>query len=170
MLDQLNVESGDFILVTIHRAENTDDPRRLRTIVAALLAVAQSHRIVWPLHPRTKHILHQLGLMTELASKTDLIDPVGYLDMVRLEKHCKLVLTDSGGVQKEAFFHQRPCVTVRDETEWMELVDAGWNRLAPPSSINQLVTAIETALTVTPRHIEPYGDGTAASKIAGSLA
>lgn len=161
---------GQYILVTIHRAENTDHPQRLRAIVAALLETARSQTVVWPLHPRTKQILQQLGLEQELASRIRLIDPVGYLDMVRLEKHCALVLTDSGGVQKEAFFHQRPCVTVRDETEWTELVEAGWNRLAPPESAETIVRAIQEALTATPRQIQPYGDGTAAVRIAESLA
>ncbi|WP_025514230.1 non-hydrolyzing UDP-N-acetylglucosamine 2-epimerase [Bordetella trematum] len=161
---------GQYILVTIHRAENTDHPQRLRAIVAALLETARSQTVVWPLHPRTKQILQQLGLEQELANRIRLIDPVGYLDMVRLEKHCALVLTDSGGVQKEAFFHQRPCVTVRDETEWTELVEAGWNRLAPPESAGIIVQAVQAALTATPGQIQPYGDGTAAVRIAESLA
>ncbi|MNI68534.1 UDP-2,3-diacetamido-2,3-dideoxy-D-glucuronate 2-epimerase [compost metagenome] len=90
--------------------------------------------------------------------------------MVQLEKYCKLVLTDSGGVQKEAFFHERPCVTVRDETEWTELVDAGWNRLAPPTSVDDILAAIAIALTHQPTPTRPYGDGSAADKIAESLA
>lgn len=170
LLSRHGLAPQQYILTTIHRAENTDHPERLRAIVTALLTLSQTHPIVWPLHPRTKQILQQMGLAQALASRVQLIDPVGYLDMVRLEKHCALVLTDSGGVQKEAFFHQRPCVTVRDETEWTELVDAGWNRLAPPVNADTIVQAVEAALAATPQSIQPYGDGTAAIRIAESLA
>lgn len=161
---------GQYILVTIHRAENTDSPERLGKIVDALTRVGTNHEVVWPLHPRTRNILEKLGLRDKLASHIKLIDPVGYLDMVQLEKYCKLILTDSGGVQKESFFHGRPCVTVRDETEWTELVDAGWNRLAPPESVEGIIAAIETALSHQPKPANPYGDGHAADKIASSLA
>ena len=98
-----------------------------------------------------------------------LIDPVGYLDMVQLEKFAALIATDSGGVQKEAFFYQVPCVTLRDETEWVELVESGWNRLAPPVYSDALVSAIEAALGSTGRAVQPYGDGQAASSIAARL-
>lgn len=159
-----------YMLVTIHRAENTDDPRRLGVIVDALIQAGSNHEVIWPLHPRTRNILEKLGLRDKLANSIILVDPVGYLDMVQLEKYCELVLTDSGGVQKEAFFHKRPCVTIRDETEWTELVEAGWNRLAPPTSVNGIISAIEAALTHQPAPTNPYGDGSAAEKIAESLA
>ncbi|KAG0740945.1 hypothetical protein G6F24_016856 [Rhizopus arrhizus] len=134
------------------------------------MQVGADHEVVWPLHPRTRNILEKLGLRDKLASRIKLVEPVGYLDMVQLEKYCKLVLTDSGGVQKAAFFHERPCVTVRDETEWTELVDAGWNRLAPPTSGEGILSAIGRALTHQPTPTSPYGDGSAADKIAESLA
>ncbi|EJO31104.1 non-hydrolyzing UDP-N-acetylglucosamine 2-epimerase [Achromobacter marplatensis] len=169
-LARFGLTPGQYILVTIHRAENTDDPQRLGIIVDALMQVGADHEVVWPLHPRTRNILEKLGLRDKLASRIKLVEPVGYLDMVQLEKYCKLVLTDSGGVQKEAFFHERPCVTVRDETEWTELVDAGWNRLAPPTSVEGILSAIGMALTHQPTPTSPYGDGSAADKIAESLA
>ncbi|KAG0952236.1 hypothetical protein G6F31_013574 [Rhizopus arrhizus] len=154
-LARFGLTPGQYILVTIHRAENTDDPQRLGIIVDALMQVGADHEVVWPLHPRTRNILEKLGLRDKLASRIKLVEPVGYLDMVQLEKYCKLVLTDSGGVQKEAFFHERPCVTVRDETEWTELVDAGWNRLAPPTSVEGILSAIGMALTHQPTPTSP---------------
>ena len=120
------------MLATIHRAENTDHPQRLGAIVDALIATAKTLPVVWPVHPRTRAVLQQAGRLDQLAQSVRLTDPVGYLDMVQLEKYAAVIATDSGGVQKEAFFHQVPCVTLRDETEWVELVDAGWNRLADP--------------------------------------
>lgn len=117
----------DFILCTIHRAENTDDPQRLANIIAALNEIAKEKQVILPLHPRTKKILEQSSLDT---SNLTIIDPVGYLNMVWLINNCNLVMTDSGGLQKEAYFFKKPCVTLRDETEWVELVASGVNVLA----------------------------------------
>ncbi|GAA0772309.1 UDP-N-acetylglucosamine 2-epimerase (non-hydrolyzing) [Castellaniella ginsengisoli] len=116
---------GEFALCTIHRAENTDDPDRMRGILAGL--AKSPLPVVLPLHPRTRKQLAQfhLGLPDTVCA----VDPVGYLEMVWLESHCRLVVTDSGGVQKEAYFHGKPCVTLRDETEWVELVEVGANVL-----------------------------------------
>ncbi|AHV93297.1 non-hydrolyzing UDP-N-acetylglucosamine 2-epimerase [Bordetella holmesii] len=170
LLARLGLTAGGYILATIHRAENTDHPERLNVIVNALLALAVERAVVWPLHPRTRGILQRLNLLDALAQRVQLIDPVGYLDMVQLEKYAALIATDSGGVQKEAFFHRVPCVTLRDETEWTELVDAGWNRLAPPTREQDIVDAAERALHETPQDVQPYGDGQAARKIADALA
>ncbi|QII83345.1 UDP-N-acetylglucosamine 2-epimerase (non-hydrolyzing) [Bordetella hinzii] len=169
-LARLGLAAGGYILATIHRAENTDDPRRLNVIVNALMTLSAERPVVWPLHPRTRGILQRLGLLETLAARVRLIEPVGYLDMVQLEKYAALITTDSGGVQKEAFFHHVPCVTLRDETEWTELVEAGWNRLAPPASEQDIVQAARRALEETPQEVQPYGDGQAASKIADTLA
>lgn len=128
----LGLKEKGYVLATIHRAENTDHPQRLGAIVDALIATAKTLPVVWPVHPRTRAVLQQAGRLDQLAQSVRLTDPVGYLDMVQLEKYAAVIATDSGGVQKEAFFHQVPCVTLRDETEWVELVDAGWNRLADP--------------------------------------
>lgn len=118
--------SEKFVLCTIHRAENTDDPARLKAIIAALNKIAKENQVVLPLHPRTKNILQKSDFDT---SNLLIIDPVGYLNMVWLIKHCNLVMTDSGGLQKEAFFFDKPCITLRDETEWVELLEVGANIL-----------------------------------------
>lgn len=115
-----------FILSTIHRAENTDDPQRLRSIFKALNYISQEITVILPLHPRTKKIINNSQLTTH-NSKLIMIDPVGYLQMVWFLQNCEMVMTDSGGLQKEAFFFKKPCVTLRDETEWIELVEFGYN-------------------------------------------
>ena len=116
----------DFILATLHRAENTDNPQRLAAIINALNTLHKSGRpVVLPLHPRTRKQIAQHGFELNV----NLIDPVGYFEMVWLLDHCNLVLTDSGGVQKEAFFFGKACVTMRDQTEWVELIEAGANEL-----------------------------------------
>ncbi len=165
----LGLEPGGYVLATVHRAENTDDPQRLAAIVDGLAAVAAHIRVVWPLHPRTRAVLQQSGRYPSLAQQVTLIDPVGYLDMVQLEKHAALITTDSGGVQKEAFFYQVPCVTLRSETEWVELVEAGWNRLAPPSSAAAVLQAVLGAIGSRGQDVRPYGDGQAAQAIAEIL-
>jgi UDP-GlcNAc3NAcA epimerase len=171
ILSCLDLPSGGYVLATVHRAENTDELARLEVIVAALVATAHKLPVVWPLHPRTRGVLQRNGLIDALtASGVRLIEPVGYLDMVQLEKYAALVVTDSGGVQKEAYFFQVPCVTMRDETEWVELVDAGWNRLAPPEDSDTVTAAIRNALGTRGREVSLYGDGDAADKIVARLA
>lgn len=169
LLGKLGFKPKGYVLATIHRAENTDHPQRLSAIVDALEATAQTLPVVWPLHPRTRGVLQQAGRLESLAKHVTLIDPVGYIDMVQLEKYAALIATDSGGVQKEAFFYQVPCVTLRDETEWVELVAAGWNRLAPPTSVAVLNQAINAALGSSGQAVMPYGSGDAAQKIAAVL-
>ncbi|HIZ85321.1 MAG TPA: UDP-N-acetylglucosamine 2-epimerase (non-hydrolyzing) [Candidatus Coprenecus stercoravium] len=119
----------DFVLCTVHRAENTDDPERLRNIFSALEEISKTCRVVLPLHPRTKGKLSAIGYDTN-NSHILFIEPVGYLEMVWMLKHCRLVMTDSGGLQKEAYFFDKYCITLRDETEWVELVKYGYNFLA----------------------------------------
>lgn len=114
----------EFILATIHRAENTDDFSRLSSIIKGLNKIASHTTVVLPLHPRTKKIIEQGDFD---VSKLTIIDPVGYLQMVYLLQNCKAVMTDSGGLQKEAFFFHKPCITLREETEWVELVENGFN-------------------------------------------
>jgi len=169
MLGQLGLTPGSYVLTTVHRAENTDTPRRLETIVNALETVAKQKTVVWPLHPRTRGILKSTGRIEHLSTNMHLIDPVGYLDMVQLEKHAAVIATDSGGVQKEAFFYQVPCVTLRNETEWVELVDAGWNQLAPPVSQRAISTAVLAAIGTRGANIRPYGEGDAAQRIVQRL-
>jgi UDP-GlcNAc3NAcA epimerase len=158
-----------YCLVTVHRAENTDHPARLAVIVDALTAFARTTPVVWPLHPRTRSALARQGKLEALARAVALVDPLGYLDMVQLEKHAALIATDSGGVQKEAFFYRVPCVTLRDETEWLELVQSGWNRLAPPLDLASVLTALRASLGSAGQEVAPYGNGDAARQIVQRL-
>jgi UDP-GlcNAc3NAcA epimerase len=169
IMKQLNLKVGSYVLATVHRAENTDNLERLAAIVDALEATSESIRVVWPLHPRTRAVLIQTGRIERLFGKVTLIDPVGYLDMVQLEKYAALIATDSGGVQKEAFFFGVPCVTLRDETEWVELLESGWNRLAPPVDSRLLVRTIKSALGTRGDPVTPYGTGCAAQAIVDKL-
>jgi UDP-GlcNAc3NAcA epimerase len=171
VLDRLGRRPGGYILATVHRAENADDPRRLAVVATALIQTVLSLPVIWPLHPRTRVALQRAGLLEGLiASGVVLIEPVGYLEMVELEKFAALIVTDSGGVQKEAYFFQVPCITLRDETEWGELVESGWNRLAPPIDATFVTTAIRNALGTRGQVVSAYGDGNAADKIASRLA
>ena len=169
LMAQLGVAENNYVLATIHRQENTDHPQRLAAIVEALTATARTLPVVWPLHPRTRAVLQKAGQLDALAQHVKLIEPVGYLDMVQLEKFAALIATDSGGVQKEAFFYRVPCVTLRDETEWVELVDAGWNRLAPPVDGQNLIAALQGALGSQGREVQPYGAGDAAGRVVCAL-
>jgi UDP-GlcNAc3NAcA epimerase len=158
-----------FVLATVHRAENTDAPERLCVIVDALVALSAEIDVVWPMHPRTLKVLAQSGTSLDAFAAIHCVDPLGYLDMIEMEQSAQMVVTDSGGVQKETFFFGKPCVTLRDETEWVELIDAGWNRLAPPTSVSSLTTAFHSALGSVGRPVRPYGDGDAAQHIARTL-
>lgn len=170
LMKELGLIEGAYILATIHRAENTDNPQRLFAIVDALEEIGRSRSVVWPLHPRTRSILHKSGRLAALSEHVHLIDPLSYLNMVQLEKCAAVIATDSGGVQKEAFFYKVPCVTIRDETEWVELLDSGWNRLAPPIDKQSLVDAVVGASGSRGKDVEPYGEGDAAARIVGCLA
>ncbi len=165
LLESLRLTPRAYVLATIHRAENTDDAARLSAIVTALETVAATLPVVLPLHPRTAQRMTAAGLAFE---RVRTVPPIGYLDMVALESQAELIATDSGGVQKEAFFYEVPCVTLRDETEWVELVDLGWNRLAPPAA-EGLAETILGALGSRGIEARPYGDGKAAEAIAAVL-
>lgn len=165
ILEQLELEPRNYLLITVHRAENTDDPRRLESIVAAFNEL--SVPAVLPMHPRTKNSLKQMGLsLTNPLVKV--IEPVGYLDMLRLEANAGKILTDSGGVQKEAFLLQVPVITLRDETEWVETVEQGANRLtgADKKAILEAVERFEVDFT---RVSSVFGDGRAAERIVDHL-
>ena len=160
------LEPGRYVLATVHRAENTDSPSRLRAIVDGLKAAAVRMQVVLPLHPRTRTRIKAIGLDTGPIRVTS---PLGILDMVRLEIDAAVIATDSGGVQKEAFFHGVPCVTLRDETEWIELVNAGWNRVVAPTNADRVWSAVLGAVGTLGRQITPYGHGEAAIAIAKAL-
>lgn len=154
-----------FAVATVHRAENTDDPARLRNIITALNELNTRIPVVLPVHPRTRLRLQAQGLQPRMS----ILEPVGYLEMVWLLEHSCLVLTDSGGLQKEAWFFRKPCVTLRDETEWVELLETGGTRLAgadPP----RIRAAIEAALAHTPDYSRDfYGAGDAAERAVRAL-
>lgn len=170
ILEKVAVDPHNFILVTIHRAENTDDQERLQVIITALEKISRQIPIVWPIHPRTAAKLRgQPQMLSMLGKNVHMIDPLGYLDMVMLEKNAAVIVTDSGGVQKEAFFFGVPCVTLRDETEWTELVDAGWNFLTSPTHTDQVTDEVLSAIGRKGRTIYPYGDGNAAKLIVSNF-
>lgn len=167
ILDSLKLQLKKYILSTIHRAENTDTSDRLTAIIEALSKLSQEITVVLPLHPRTKKILEDLQMLDKIPETLCLIDPVSYYDMILLEKNSKMIVTDSGGIQKEAYFYQVPCITLRDETEWVELVDAGWNHLIAPTSSSEIYQKIKNQMCqlIPSSTNNLYGDGTAASKI-----
>ncbi len=163
-----DLEAGKYVLATVHRAENTDDRERLVAILSALNQLAVELPVLLPLHPRTRAVLGQLDAACH--DRLRIIAPVGYLEMLALEKHARLVATDSGGVQKEAYFFGVPCVTLRAETEWQELVDSGWNRLAPPGSCDAMLSTLRAALQAQKGSAEQlYGAGDAAGRIVEAL-
>jgi UDP-N-acetylglucosamine 2-epimerase (non-hydrolysing) len=165
VLDDLGLTPGEYVLATVHRARNTDDPARLAAILDGLGAVPDP--VVLPLHPRTEAALREHDLWATANDRLEIIDPVGYLPFVRLLDGTRRVATDSGGVQKEAFFLDTPCVTLREETEWVETVDAGWNELVGADA-----DAIRVALTrdwPLGEKPAPYGDGDAATAVVEAI-
>ena len=169
VLQTLKLTPRGFALATCHRAENTDDPQRLGEILAALAEVAGQMPVVLPLHPRTRKLVGEYGLSHHLKALT-VTEPLPFLDMVALEQAARIILTDSGGVQKEAFFYGVPCITMRDETEWVETVELGANRLVGASRV-VLLEAVEAVMksALHQSNSAPYGDGHAASKIVALL-
>lgn len=161
ILDEIDLKSKEYYLATIHRAENTDDLERLENIVDAFCEIGN---LVFPCHPRTEKCLKGFGLWDRLVKNVRVVRPVGYLDMLMLEKNAMKVLTDSGGVQKEAYIFKVPCITLRDNTEWVETVEDGWN---------VLVGADEEKIVREANEFEPgnkqrnvFGEGDASGRIA----
>ena len=163
ILKQLGRRKKEYALATIHRAENTDALPRLKIILAGLVRAAREIPIVLPLHPRTRHAVQQAKL--KIPAGLQIIEPVGYLDMIELERNASVIATDSGGVQKEAYFHRVPCVTLRDETEWTELVASGWNRLCGVKSPMQLAKLIISSVGKNGQDVNLHGGGQAAELI-----
>ena len=155
----------EFILATIHRAENTDDPKRLGSILEALNEIAKETPIILPLHPRTAKIIQNSEFKTQNLQITE---PVGYLEMVYMLNRCKLVMTDSGGLQKEAFFFTKPCMTMRDETEWVELIDNNFNVLVGADK-NIIINTFNNHAFNNSFNINLYGNGVAAKNIISEL-
>ncbi len=166
ILENLGLQEKGFALCTLHRAENVDSKEILQGLMEGLGEVARSLPIILPLHPRTKSRMEQFGLSDSLHDGIRLIEPVGYLDVLRLESSSSVVITDSGGMQKEAFFQKVPCVTLRTETEWIELLPGGYNRLARPM-VDSIPCKVEEALSAEPDWaVELYGDGHSSDAIA----
>lgn len=169
IMERLQLLRGAYALVTIHRAENTDESGRLTAILDALEAFSQEIRVFWPMHPRTRAAVQALGRLDVLERSVISSEPVGYLDMIQLSKNAALIVTDSGGLQKEAFFHEVPCVTLREVTEWVELIEAGWNRLAPPRSAAMILEGLHAARNSRGESVSPYGHGDAAQRVVAHL-
>jgi UDP-GlcNAc3NAcA epimerase len=166
ILTELQLNEVKFVLSTIHRPGNTDNRQRLRDIFSSLIQIVKELPVIVPLHPRTRQSLSDSGVSLDGLT---IIDPVGYLDMMMLEIRASVVVTDSGGIQKEAYFHRTPCVTVRPETEWIELVASGWNTLAEPSELPEKVRAaldLDTSALEAPSY---YGEGNAAKRIIEAI-
>lgn len=164
ILNELSL-SNEFVLATIHRQENTDDPARLKNIIDGLNRINHEIRVLAPLHPRTRKILEKLEISPEFTT----INPVGYFDMLMLISNCKLVMTDSGGLQKEAFFFGKHCITLREQTEWVELVEHGFNRLAAPNAYSIYHAYREMVNKKSNFDIDLYGSGKASQNIAEQL-
>jgi UDP-GlcNAc3NAcA epimerase len=169
ILSSLGLTSKKFALATCHRAENTDDPQRLASILEAFSEIAKDLPLVLPLHPRTKKLIAENNL-SSLLDSVIITDPLPFLDMIALEQGAKIILTDSGGVQKEAFFYNTPCITLRDETEWVETVSLGWNQLvgANAKAIIQAVEKVKIGINPIV-HQNPYGSGCASQLICQRL-
>ena len=154
IVSDLNLKGKEYSLCTLHRAENTDDTNRLKQLIDYITETANGMPVIFPVHPRVKSLLETIGTAQNIIK----IDPVGYFDMHALLSECAFVITDSGGLQKEAYFHAKPCITMRDETEWVETISCGWNRLWTSPEF------------ITPRtNISEYGDGDTAKQIVNKV-
>ena len=164
----LGLKTREYVLCTVHRAENTDVPARLKNLLDAMTAVAREMPVVFPVHPRSRKAIESFGLNMNCGGRLKLI--VGYFDMLALERGAAVIATDSGGVQKEAYFLQVPCVTLRNETEWSELISSGWNLLAPPDgSVNIAETILRSIGRRGYANTHFYGDGNAAVAICSAV-
>ncbi|MFW5706705.1 MAG: non-hydrolyzing UDP-N-acetylglucosamine 2-epimerase [Bacteroidota bacterium] len=159
---------AEFVLATLHRAENTDNPQQLSSILTALSMISEKIPVVLPLHPRTANIIRREGIITQTGNML-FTPPMGYLQMIWLLQHCNMVMTDSGGLQKEAYFFRKPCITLREETEWTELTQQGVNKLvgAHQEKILQAFEYFSSAQVHFPDGL--YGRGNAAMIIAQNL-
>lgn len=166
-LTDFDLTKGEYVLGTIHRADNTDNKERLEAILQAFASITKT--VYLPLHPRTNAKIKSFGLesILESAENIRIVEPISYLEMLLLEKNAQAIVTDSGGVQKEAYFAKVPCITLRDQTEWVETIETGWNQLVNPLKEN---LADKLANLDKGQAIDDlYGDGKAANKIVSIL-
>lgn len=172
ILARYDLEPASYVLATIHRAGNTDDPANLRHVMEAMRGIGRRGlKVFFPVHPRTRNALERHGLLVPDGGDVIISEPVSYMEMIALESHARFILTDSGGVQKEAYFLGVPCVVARDETEWVELVEIGWNRLGGTTTAG-LLAAADAVLRASPSDTARpayYGDGNASGRIATIL-
>lgn len=165
IIKNLNLEVENFVLCTIHRQENTDDTEKLKSIINALNEINKTTKVITPLHPRTKQLLEK----HKITPYFTIIEPVGYFDMIELIKNCKLVMTDSGGLQKEAYFFNKYCITLRDETEWVELVENKFNIITGADN-KAIISAFTLLVDKKPMFTKKlYGTGNAGQKIVDIL-
>jgi len=169
-LSKFGLENKNYILATIHRADNADIKENLENIFEALKEISSEYKVFFPVHPRTRNALTRFNLLNNIPNNLVLSEPVSYKEMIALEQGAKLIVTDSGGVQKEAYFFKVPCVTVREETEWAELVEAKWNKLAGASKEKIVESVLEELERKRyPKWIDFYGGGKASERIVRIL-
>jgi UDP-N-acetylglucosamine 2-epimerase (non-hydrolysing) len=161
ILEDVGVRSGEYLAITVHRPSNTDDRESMAAIVGALGEAGVP--TVFPVHPRTRKYLEQYGLLAEMPENVQVVEPLGYIDMIRLMAHAKKILTDSGGIQKEAYMLGVPCITLRENTEWVETIEAGWNVLVGAGR-EGIVDAIRS-FSPGSRQKDIFGDGNASLRI-----
>ena len=170
ILDKLGFSEKDYVLLTIHRAENVDNPKRLKSILNGIIRTGV--KVIFPTHPRTRNKLREYGISLE-GTRIKIIEPTGYIEMLKLIKHAKFILTDSGGLQKEAFWSKTPCITLRDRTEWVETVEMDVNFLTGTDTdkIAQTIDLVEKEYySIKRKYTEnPFGDGYASRRIVGLL-
>jgi len=166
ILSDLDLNSKEYAVATIHRASNTDNRENLTNIVDAFSQLDET--IVFPVHPRTQKLLKEYGLYESLSSSVKLVEPLGFLDFIKLMAHSKMILTDSGGIQKEAYILKIPCITLRENSEWVETIEDGWNVLVGTDKENifQAVNSFHPSLKL---HKDRFGNGDAAEKIAAII-
>jgi len=168
IIKDLVLEKEQFILATVHRAENTDDNSRLQNILEVLSELNTKTKVIFPIHPRTRSIISK-HFSSSVLNDINVIDPVSYFDIIALQRSAQLIITDSGGMQKEAYFYKVPCVTLRDETEWVETVDSKWNTLMSPEFKIDADNIERKMNRSRPPWTMLYGDGNAAKKITSVL-
>ena len=169
IIGKLNLQEKGYILSTVHRAENTDSRENLTGIFESLMDLAREHTVVMPLHPRTVQAMTREKIWDAASSSINIIEPVGYLDMIMLEKNARLIATDSGGIQKEAYFHRVPCITFRDETEWLELVEKGFNVIVGTKPANIMASVNMLLQKELDWRMPLYGNGAACGLIADNI-
>ena len=169
ILCKYNLLKNNYLIVTIHRAENTDDKKILNNIISAIRNISKKIKVIFPMHPRTKKMIEKFSISIDGIK---VVSPVSYLTMISLISNTKILVTDSGGMQKEAYFAKKPCLTIRDETEWIETLDHGWNQLVSAHDKFNIVNYLNKALDddiSSFKYKHHYGLGNAANIIADTL-